>query len=249
MLADTAAQIGGGEYRQSAESMGLLSGPLPDIIAAYQTGIDPFSGREIANPGDTTAMKAAAWASYAYGIAAPGFLTDKGALGKVRDAYTGKVDPRSGEPGLTKSQAWMRLFGVSFYPVDPEVSRARNLRSMRYEIDETRRRLGEKLRDKNLQPEERDQVRKVYQKEIDRRIEALREYMEESEIPEHLRREVPEDRDLIGTIGPIIDGKRKPEAIRALQENGYPALAALLAEMPNTARPVVADALRAELGA
>lgn len=247
MLADTMAQVAQGEFRQSAETLGLLSGPIPDVVAAWQTGIDPFTGREIAAPGDTPGMKAMSYLSYAYGMAAPGFLTDKGALGKVRDAYTGKVDPRSGEPGLTKTQAWLRLFGVSVYPIDPEVTRDRNIRSMRFEIDEARRRMGEKIRDRNLDEAGQEEVRKVFQKEIDRRIEALERYEEESEIPDTFKRKTTDE--LTSELAPLITGKRKADQVAAIREAGYPEFAALWDAMPSKPRPVVSKAMQEQLGA
>jgi hypothetical protein len=242
MLADTMAQVSQGEFRQSAETLGLLSGPIPDAVAAWQTGIDPFTGREIAAPGDTPGMKAMSYLSYAWGMAAPGFLTEKGAMGKVKDAYTGKVDPRSGEPGLTKTQAWLRLFGVSVYPIDPEVTRDRNIRSMSFEIDETRRRLGEKIRDRNLNEEGIEEVRKVFQKEIDRKVEALKRYKDESEVPDTLKRKTADE--LTSELAPLIAGKNKAAAVAAIREAGYPEFAALWDAMPAKPRPVVAKAMQ-----
>lgn len=239
-MVDVMAQVREGNYRQSAETMGLFSGPLPDIIAAWQTNRDPFTGREIANGGDPKWRQALSILNYAWGMAAPGFITSTGALGKVRDAYTGKVDPRTGEPTLTKTQAWLRLFGVSVYPVDPEVTRQRNLRSMSFEIDETRRRLGEQMRDRNLTEEQKNEIREVYRKEILLRQEKLRKYQEESEIPENLRRT---DRDLTGRLAPMLDGKSKAEAVQALKDAGYPQLAALFSELPARPRPAVLQAL------
>lgn len=240
-LMDVTAQIREGDYRQSAETMGLFSGPLPDLIAAWQTGIDPFTGREIAAKGDPAWKRAQAMLLYAYGMAAPGFLTEKGALGKVIDAHTGHVDPRTGDPALTKTQAWLRLFGVSVYPVDPEVTRARNLRHMQFEIEETRKRLGEQLRDRNLDEQQKQDIRDVYIQEIKMRQEALKKYEEESRIPESLRRQ-PAD-NLTGRVGPLIEGKRKGDVVRALRDAGYPALAALFEELPAHPKASVLEAL------
>jgi hypothetical protein len=242
-LLDTAAAAREGNYRQSAETMGLFSGPLPDLIAAWQTNIDPFTGREIANPADPTWKRVQSVLGYAYGMAAPGFLTGTGAGGKIIDAYTGKVDPRTGDPTLTKSQALLRLFGISVYPVDPEVTRGRNLRSMGFEIDEVRKRMGEQLRDRNLTDQQKDEVRRVYKEEIQLRVDKMRKYQEESEIPENLRRVRPDD--LTGRIAPLIDGKSKPEVVRSLRDAGYPALAALFEDLPAHPRPAALEALRA----
>lgn len=240
-MMDVIAGVREGHVRGPVDDVGVLSGPIPDLIAAWKTGKDPFTGRDIANPGDPAWKQTQAILLYAYGMAAPGFLTEKGALGKVIEAHTGHVDPRTGDPTLTKTQAWLRLFGVSVYPTDPEVTRARNLRSMQFEIGETRKRLGEQLRDRNLSEEQKQEVRDVYIKEIKMRQEALRKYQEESQIPENLRRK-PAD-NLTGRIGPLIEGKRKGDAVRILRDSGYPALAALFEEMPAHPKASVLEAL------
>lgn len=240
-LVDVVAQVREGNYRQSAETMGLFSGPLPDIIAAWQTNTDPFTGRQIANSGDPKWKQALSILNYAWGMAAPGFITSQGALGKVKDAMTGRVDPRTGDPTLTMSQAWLRLFGVSVYPVDPEVTRARNIRAMSFEIDEVRRRLAEQMRDRNLTTEQRNEIQRVYQAEIRLRQEKLRKYQEESEIPESLRR-TPQD--LTGRVAPLIDGKSKAEVVRSLRDAGYPQLAQLFSELPSKPKPAVLEALQ-----
>lgn len=246
---DFYTQVSQGNARQAMEGLGVMSGPVPDIVSAFETGIDPFTGREIANPGDTDWQKAMSVIQYGYDIAAPSFFTDKGALGKLHDAYTGKVDPRTGEPTLTKTQAWLRAFGVSIYPVDPEVTRQRNLRSMQFEIDETRRRLGEQLRDRNLSDQDKQEIRRVYDEEIKRRIEAMRQYQIDSEIPDSLKRKADAGKDkLTSSVIPIIEGKQKIQAVQALRDAGHPALAALFEELPARPRPTVKRALQ-EAGA
>lgn len=254
-IADVISQVGEGNIRQSMETMGLFSGPLPDLIAAWQTNRDPFTDREIANSGDPKWKQALAIMNYAWGMAMPGFITDKGALGKIKDAHGIRffaewdkpisfgapiVDPRTGEPTLTKTQAWLRLFGVSVYPVDPDVTRQRNLRSMKFEIDETRKRLSEQMRDRNLTEEQRQQIADVYREEIKLRQERLQKYQEESQIPDNLR---GEGQDLIERVRQWLDGKSKGETVRALKDAGYPALAALFSELPASPRPAVREAL------
>lgn len=245
-LADMLASAQQGEFGKMAEVSGVMGGPIPDIVAALTTGIDPFTQRQIMNPGDPKWMQAQAGLAYAYNMAAPGFISTNGALKKIADAYTGHVDPRSGEPQLTTTQAWLRLFGVNVYPVDPEATRAANMRFMEYEIREVEMRLGQQLKDKNLTHDQKREIRRVYREEINRRKEALKEYREGSRIPDKLKRGVNQVDERISELAPILDGKNKTQAVAALRSAGYPAFAGLLEEMPARMRPVVADALKRE---
>lgn len=242
-MADSMTAFGAGNPGAALEGMGVMSGPIPDIIAAFKTGIDPFTKRAVADPGDPPWKQAGAVFDYAYSMAAPGFLTRQGALGKVKDYYTGHVDPKSGEPTLTEAQAWLRLFGVSVYPFDPEATRSKNLRSMQFEIDEVRQRMGTQLRDRNLSETQKEEIRRVYEEEIKRRVKVKQKYESESAVPDSLKRKQD---DLTSRIGVLIDGKNKDEAVRSLRDAGHPALAALFADMPAKPRPTVAKALQQE---
>lgn len=252
-LADVTAQARGGDFHQTADTLGVFSGPVPDVVAAITTGIDPFSGRKIMSPGDPAWMQTQAALTYAYGMAMPGFLTEKGAVGipgvmpgKIPQAYSGYVDPRSGDPQLTKSQAWLRLFGVSIYPVDPEATRASNIYFMERDISEAKSRRTNRLKDKNLSGLEKSEIERVFDAEVKRRQDQLKEYREESAIPDKLKRGTAEE--VISEIAPIIDGKNKGQAVAALRDAGYPSLAGLLQDMPVRTRPVVAEALARHAG-
>lgn len=241
MLGDVAAQIGEGEYRQAAGTVGLFSGPIPDAIAAYQTGIDPFTQRRIMNPSDPPAEQAKQLLKYMWGMAAPGWLTPQGWAGQVTDLATGKVDPRTGDLKLTAGQVFMRLFGLNFYPADPETTRTRNLKFMQYDIEDIKDRMRSQLRDRNLSPSDKTEIRETYRKLMEEKQEELREYRESSEIHPNLK--TTSDESNIETIGSLIEGKNKTEAVKSLSESGYPALAGLINEMPAKPRPAVASAL------
>lgn len=232
-LMDISSQLQQGHVGEAADSMGLLSGPVPDVISAFKTNVDSFTNKPIINPGDPPWQKTQAAISYAANMALPGFVTDKGALGKIRDAYSGKVDPRSGDPTLTKTQAWLRLFGVSIYPIDPEATREKNLRFMQFEIQEVRKRLGNQLKDLNLTDHDKEDIRRIYSEEIKRRVEMYRQYENDSRVPVSLRsnKEKKGD-DLVNRTGWLIDGKGKEESVQALRDAGHTALAALFNDMP-----------------
>ena len=86
----------------------------------------------------------------------------------------------------------MRLVGVNLYPVDPIKSRATNLRMMKREIDETKTRAKQIIKDRNLTEEEREKLKKQYKDRIDARIKQFYEYKKGSEVPSQLLEEQPD---------------------------------------------------------
>ena len=80
-----------------------------------------------------------------------------------------------------------RLFGLNVYPIDPQKTRAENIRLMRNEITGIKSRRTRILKDKNLTPEERKKLDEKYKKIILERRKQLKEYAKESQIPEELK--------------------------------------------------------------
>jgi len=239
MAADVARQ---GEHMEGGmilDSLGIMSGPIADNIAAWKTGIDPFTRKPIVNPSDSTKdqMKQRLW--YAWSLAAPPFLTPSGAGGKLYDYATGAVDKRTGEQKLTGGQVAARFFGLTIYPVNPQKSRDTNIYFMQKEIDEMQFRERQLTRDKNLDAAGKAEIHKAFREMVKQKRTELQQYKKDSEVHPNLRNQEIEDK-----VGALIDGKRKPEAVKALRDAGYPALAGLLEEMPARHRPVVAQALQ-----
>jgi hypothetical protein len=185
-FADISAAVSEGKGGKEALNLVLLGGPLSDVTAAIETNRDPFTGREIVNPSDPPQMKLQALMLYVWNLAMPGFLTERGAIQQYVDATKGKVNSR-GELGQTKAQAAMRLFGINVYPVDPEATRAANLRGMQYDLEEAAARGRELMRNRNLSAAERESLRVVWEALMRSKREALEEYARESQIHENLR--------------------------------------------------------------
>jgi hypothetical protein len=203
MFADVATQVGEGEYRRALATVGILSGPIPDLIAALQSGIDTFTGKEIADPGAPAAKQLEQMLVYLWNLAVPPILAvddpvtgqAKGPTGALIDAVSGRVNPRTREPGLTVAQAAGRMFGLSIYPVNPEVSRMQNIRAMHAELREMQATMKDRLRDPNLTKEDRQEVRRVWIELIRRQQRMIRQYSEDSRVPERLLRTPAEGAD------------------------------------------------------
>ncbi len=180
-----------GDLKKAAEVTGIANGPIPSLFVAWKTGIDPFSKREIFPANASKKEQLLALLDYTWTLAAPPFITSRGWLGKTIDAATGKVNPRTGDPGLTQWQAQLRLLGLNVYPVDPLEARLLNIRLFRREIEDVEQALGKRLRDRNLTPEEKTEIRTVYRAIIRQKQADLEEYQKASAFPRRLMEPTP----------------------------------------------------------
>lgn len=174
-----------GEISEALRQTGALGGPIPQAITAWTTNIDPFTQREISDDRDPPWKQLQDKLNYGYRIAAPTWLTDIGFRGKLLEAINKDVN-KYGDPKITKTQALMRLFGVNIYSIDPQKSRAQNLKNMDYEIQQIKARRTQVLKDRNLTKEEREQKIKEYADIITERTKQRAEYLQASQIPEEL---------------------------------------------------------------
>jgi len=188
-----------GEFTHLGDLMmanGLFGGPIPDLISAVSTGVDPFTKREIAPEAATAGEKLNAWITYLYGMAMPTWLvgippfhdhsTFRGAGGHLYEAITGMTD-RHGEPRSTVPQALARFVGVNIYPIEPMKSRAKTIRYMNYRINEVKRMRGRIRKDRSLSREERNELNKKYNEKVKRMQAEMRRFKTESQIPAKLR--------------------------------------------------------------
>lgn len=168
--------------------MGLMGGPIPDVLIALKTNRDSFTGREIVPPGADARGKGVAVLDYAWNMAAPPMFSSRGVIspvgvfdsslgGKVVQAATGETN-RWGEPRATGAQAGLAAVGVNTYGVDPTSGLAGNLMGMRAEIRQTQEMLVQKLRNQALTDEQRQALVERYQEEIRKRTEKMAKYVE-----------------------------------------------------------------------
>ena len=116
----------------------------------------------------------------------PTWLTDIGFAGKLKEVLDKDVN-RYGDPKITMTQAMTRLIGVNIYPIDPQKSRATNIKLMKNEITGIKSRRSQVLKDKNLSSEDRKNNMNKYNEMIKERIKQVKEYIKESRIPERLK--------------------------------------------------------------
>jgi hypothetical protein len=188
-----------GEVGKAIKNLGVLSGPITEVISAIKTGKDSFTGRDIVEEGDPASKQALAYLAYTWDLAMPPMMTTNGVVsplwaldpaygGKLAQAVTGATN-RAGDEKATLGQAASRLVGLNIYGVDPDKTRAANIRSMAGDIKATQQRLREKLGNLGLTPEQRDKLVNDYTEEIKRRAAELEKYTSESEVPAFSKKE------------------------------------------------------------
>lgn len=185
-FADLAAAASEGKGAKEALNLVALSGPLSDVTAAIETNRDPFTGKEITRSTDPPVDQFKQLMGYVWDLVAPGILTSQGGLNQLRKSLTGETNVR-GELGATPTQASLRLLGINLYPVDPDASRAANLRGMRFALDEKRQRLRELLKNPNLTKAQSDAITKTWTEILQGEADAIEAYERDSRVSSKLK--------------------------------------------------------------
>ena len=186
LFTETAGAVKRGDPQQVFSNTGLFGGPIPQATMAMSTNIDPFTKRQIWSPDEPPAMRLEKALSYLWSLGAPTWLTDRGFAGHMNRAMQNKVD-RQGRPTLTKTQAALRLFGINIYPVEPGVSRQRNLLRMRAKIRAAKSRGRYDVKNKSLSPEDKADLQRQHKEWIRHLMRKMQEYAKESQLPARLR--------------------------------------------------------------
>lgn len=174
-----------GEVGKAAQGLGLFSGPITDLIVANATGKDSFTGRDIVQKGDPPQRQFLSIMNYLWSMAAPPIVTDYGAAGHALRAATGTTN-RYGDPLSSAGQAALRAIGINVYALNPEQERAKAVKRMVHEVEDTMLRLKNRLSDRGLSQADRDDIVAEYVEEMKRRQQKIRDYLEESEIHPNL---------------------------------------------------------------
>ncbi len=174
-------EIAKGEFANAFQTTGMFGGPVPDLIAAIKTGKDPFTKRDIFHKGDPPARQLASIMIYLWRMAMPTWATDIGFAGHILRTTRGYVD-RHGDPVGTEIQSMLRLVGTNLYPIEPKKSRKMNIARMGWEIKQSGRALAAQLKNRNLTPEQRKEIKVEYKALIKKKKQRLLDYRKDSEI-------------------------------------------------------------------
>ncbi len=115
----------------------------------------------------------------------------KGVLQKILEAWQGKnVNPYTGEPKQTMSQATARFFGLNIYPIDYEQSVSFNLRRIEGEITATRKNALRIMRDPNLSKEQKEIAKGQYKEYLRQLKEEGKEYLKGATLSRRAKRKL-----------------------------------------------------------
>jgi hypothetical protein len=119
------------------------------------------------------------------------FNMEHGVIKRLWDAYSGALDPKTGEMKYTVFQANMRLIGMNIYPTDLVEQRKSNIRRMKWELRNlqaawTRKRRG--LVRSGATQEEIQEEREEYLARKKQMREEFRQYKRASVVPQSLKR-------------------------------------------------------------
>lgn len=191
-------QLVDGDVIGATKTLGIFGGPIPDIITAWKTNKDPFTGRDIVPKGSPPSLQIGALLTYAMNMALPPWLTSNGMVGvdlgdpagmfsgKLARAIEGKTN-KYGDPVTTPAQAALSMVGVNMRGVDPKVDRNTLLQHAQRGIADTRTELKRSMEDRALSPAERARIQGVYVDEMKRRHDKLKTLAEETKLPRELQ--------------------------------------------------------------
>lgn len=185
-LQSTGEDVAAADIHSLMQDGGFFGGPLPQLITAVQSNIDPFTQREIVNPHDPPERQVRDLMSWVWRLAAPSWLTDVGAAARLYEALT-KETNKFGEQVPSVPQALARFVGVNVYPVDPQKTRSQNLAAMEREMKKVEQRMAIKLKDRSLDSDARKVIRDDYRGYLRRLRAQMREYGKESKVHPNLR--------------------------------------------------------------
>ena len=186
MYTDAIGDLSRGEIGDTAQTLGIFSGPVTSVIVAMKTGKDPFTGRDIMDPGDPPGRQFAAATNYAWDMMMPPIVSSRGLLspmglvdqeygGKLVSAATGRTN-KFGDPTATGTQAALYPFGLNVYSIEPKHATAQNVLRLKYEADQTEQTVKRKLQNRALSDEARREIVQEYTDELKRRYEKIEEY-------------------------------------------------------------------------
>ena len=185
-------QLQKGELQDAVKTMGALGGPVVSVSAAITTGIDPFTEKPIWREKGTFGEKTADVLWYAYNMTVPGLMhTEHGAGTRFWQGMSGELDEKTGELKVTPKQGVARLFGQNIYSVDPADSRRKNIKLMKYDMQNILREMNKKIRGLRKQGATSEEIREVrndYRKRIEEMREELNKYRKVSIVPSSMWR-------------------------------------------------------------
>jgi len=161
-----------GDIFGAAKGFGVFGSPLISLAAGAVTNVDPFTEREITDPGDSAPDRAWDWVKWVYNLTLPPFMTSYGAFGEAYD-YVTQTKDRYGEkkslPNVLGKATGFNMISAS------EGEREGNLNYLGWKLREMEMARSRALKEAHTSEEKRE-LRDSYGKRIKEQKEKIREY-------------------------------------------------------------------------
>ena len=191
MISEVAGEVAKGRFSDALKSLGMMGGPLADMMVVIKTGIDPFTRRPITDEMKPYNEQVADYLKYIYNMSMPSmFHTSHGAVNRIWDSSVGNLDPKTGEMKYEPMQAWLRLAGQNIYPTNLVEQRETNLRRMKWEMGNLKSAYTRRLRGlmkSKASKEEITEAREDFREQLEESKQEMRDYSKNSKIPQSLR--------------------------------------------------------------
>ena len=191
MISEVAGEVAKGRFSDALKSLGMMGGPLADMMVVIKTGIDPFTRRPITDEMKPYNEQVADYLKYIYNMSMPSmFHTSHGAVNRIWDSSVGNLDPKTGEMKYEPMQAWLRLAGQNIYPTNLVEQRKTNLRRMKWEMGNLKSAYTRRLRGlmkSKASKEEITEAREDFREQLEESKQEMRDYSKNSKIPQSLR--------------------------------------------------------------
>ena len=186
MFSEMASELMSDDPLAVIQTIGLMTGVGPTVIAGVTTGVDPFTRRPIVNKLDDKTEQMKQILQYTWNLMMPPWAhTEYGAVSRLKQTLEGELN-RYGEPQKTVSQAISQGMGFNVTPVEPHGQRIKNLRWMQSEVIKTQSFAKRTLRDMKAKGSTKEELKKkkeYFLEVIKDRYDKLMDYKKRSKFP------------------------------------------------------------------
>jgi len=176
------------EFSDAWQGTGFFSGPV-DILKGWESNVDPFTRQPIWNDLDPPQQQYQDILIFIASYMVPPFMNPRGRAGGVTTGggpavkllmAAGLKDGNIGVDGLPKytiASSIMAMFGFNTYTLDPSTQLARNLKWMTSDLNKTKARLLQLIKDPGISEDKRQQLIDEYIAHMQNKMTEIQEYV------------------------------------------------------------------------
>ena len=189
---ETARDMQKMEFGDAWQGAGFFTGPI-DILKGFESNLDPFTRQTIWNELDPPQQQYEDMMIFLASYMVPPFMNPRGKAGGVTTGggpavkllmAAGLKDGNIGDDGLPKytiPASIMSMFGLNTYTLDPSTQLGQNLKWMTGDLNRTKARMLQLIRDPGISDDKRQQLIDEYVAHIQNKMMEVQEYVESIE--------------------------------------------------------------------